>query len=268
MAKRRMFSLDIIDTDNFIDMPQTTRLLYYELCMRADDDGFVSNPKKIQKMVGCSDDDFKVLITKQFIIPFNSGVVVIKHWRIHNYIQNDRYKTTLYTNEKSQLSTEKNGSYFLENNECIQNGSKMDTQVRLGKVSLDQDRLDQDLIDPDEEKDQDSIFNFVEKNFGRTLSPIEYEKIASWEDNELTRFAIKESVLSGARGIRYVETVLASWKAKGFKTPEDVEHYKQNYKNKKEEPIPNWMNKDSADAKMTPEEEDEWNKMMEGLTNE
>ena len=94
MAKKRMFSLDIIDTDLFQEMPQTSRLLYYELCMRADDDGFVGSPKKIQRMVGCSEDDFKVLISKQFIIPFETGIVVIKHWKIHNYIQKDRYKET------------------------------------------------------------------------------------------------------------------------------------------------------------------------------
>ena len=113
MAKRRMFSLDIIDTDIFMEMPQSSRLLYYELCMRADDDGFVSSPKKIMKMVGCSEDDFKVLITKQFVIPFKSGIIVIKHWKIHNYIRLDRYKETIYQNERNQLIQENNGIYNL-----------------------------------------------------------------------------------------------------------------------------------------------------------
>lgn len=113
MAKRRMFSLDIIDTDIFMEMPQSSRLLYYELCMRADDDGFVSSPRKIMKMVGCSEDDFKVLITKQFVIPFNTGIIVIKHWKIHNYIRLDRYKETIYQNEKSKLFQEENGIYNL-----------------------------------------------------------------------------------------------------------------------------------------------------------
>lgn len=136
MARRRMFSLDIIDTDLFIEMPQSSRLLYYELCMRADDDGFVGSPKKIQKMVGCSDDDFKVLITKKFIIPFNTGIVVIRHWKIHNYIQKDRYKETIYLDEKRQLEQEENGMYT----ECIQDGYKTDTQVRLGKNSIDKNK--------------------------------------------------------------------------------------------------------------------------------
>lgn len=127
MARRRMFNLDIIDTDLFLEMPQSSRLLYYDLCMRADDDGFVSTPKKIQKIVGCSDDDFKVLISKKFIIPFDTGVVVIKHWKIHNYVQKDRYKETLYTEEKSHLTEEKMALTSL----WIQIVYKMDTQVRI-----------------------------------------------------------------------------------------------------------------------------------------
>ena len=133
MARRRMFNLDIIDTDSFIEMPQSSRLLYYELCMRADDDGFVSSPKKIQRAVGCSDDDFKVLITKRFIIPFETGIVVIRHWKIHNYIQKDRYKETLYSDEKSLLTQEENGTYKLMDTSCIQNGD-------TGKVSIELDK--------------------------------------------------------------------------------------------------------------------------------
>lgn len=134
MAQRRMFSLKIVDTDAFMDMPQSSQLLYFHLSMRADDDGFVSNPKKIMRMIGSQEDDLKVLFTKKFLIPFESGVCVIKHWKIHNYIQSDRYFPTTYTDEKNQLETKENGSYKLIKDECIQNVSKMDTQVRLGKV--------------------------------------------------------------------------------------------------------------------------------------
>lgn len=132
MAKRRMFSLDIIDTDLFLEMPQSSRLLYYELCMRADDDGFVSSPKKIQKMVGCNEDDFKVLISKKFLIPFDTGVVVIRHWKIHNYIQKDRYKETIYLDEKKQLNQEKNGSYT----KCIQDGYTGKVRLEEGKEDI------------------------------------------------------------------------------------------------------------------------------------
>lgn len=149
MAERRMFAKTIIDSDAFIDMPISARLLYYDLAMRADDDGFVNSPKKIMKFVGASVDDMNVLIARQFIIPFESGVVVIKHWRIHNYIQKDRYKPTSYQEEMENL-TLKNGAYYTENlpdvsnldTECIQDVYEMDTQVRLGKDRLGKDRIE------------------------------------------------------------------------------------------------------------------------------
>ena len=140
MAQRRMFSLKVIDTDEFLDMPTSSRLLYYDLSMRADDDGFVSAPKKVLRMTGASIDDLKILTSKGFLIPFESGVCVIKHWRIHNYIQKDRYTQTMYKEEFSKLKTAENGDYELLDTKCIQVGHEMDTQVRLGK-----DRLEEEL---------------------------------------------------------------------------------------------------------------------------
>lgn len=117
MAERRMFAKTIIDSDAFLDMSLSTQALYFHLSMRADDDGFVNNPKKIQRMIGCGDDELKMLIAKKFIIPFESGICVIKHWRMHNYIRNDRYKETVYTEEKSRLFIEENKAYTLEDRE-------------------------------------------------------------------------------------------------------------------------------------------------------
>lgn len=128
-----MFNLKIVDTDEFLDMPPTTQNLYFHLCMRADDDGFVSNPKKIIKIANAASDDIKVLIGKRFVIPFNSGICVIKHWKIHNLIQKDRYIETEYKQEK-ELLIEKDKKYELNG---IQNVSILDTQVRLGKIRLD-----------------------------------------------------------------------------------------------------------------------------------
>lgn len=128
MAERRMFAKQIIDSDAFIDMPLSTQALYFHLSMRADDDGFINNPKKIMRMIGASEDDYKVLCLKRFIIPFDSGIVVIKHWKIHNYIQKDRYKPTVYTEEKATLTAKDNGVYT----ECIQDGYT--GKVRLGEV--------------------------------------------------------------------------------------------------------------------------------------
>lgn len=132
MAERRMFAKTIIDGDSFLDMPMSTQALYFHLSMRADDDGFINNPKKIQRMIGATEDDLKLLIAKNFIIVFESGVIVIKHWKIHNYIQKDRYKPTVYQEEKELLSLKENGVYTLG----IPNGYNMDTQVRLGKDRL------------------------------------------------------------------------------------------------------------------------------------
>lgn len=138
MAERRMFAKTIIDSDAFLEMPLSTQALYFHLGMRADDDGFVNSPKKIQRLINCSDDDLKLLIAKNFIIPFESGVVVIKHWRIHNYIRNDRYKETPYLEEKAQLLLKENNAYTLMDT----NGIPSDIPtVDVGKDSIGKARL-------------------------------------------------------------------------------------------------------------------------------
>lgn len=144
MAERRMFSKTIIDSDMFLDMPTSSRLLYFDLSMRADDDGFVNSPKKIIRMTGASQDDLKLLIAKHFIIPFESGVVVIKHWKIHNYIRNDRYKPTMCQEEKAMLDETESKEYVLDSG--IPVVSEMETQVRLGKDRLGQDSIGKDSI--------------------------------------------------------------------------------------------------------------------------
>lgn len=146
MAQRRMFSLDVVDTDTFLDLPASSQNLYFHLGMRADDDGFVSSPKKITSMVNCSGDDLRLLVTKGLVIPFESGVCVIRDWRINNYIQKDRYRESRYLEEKSYLSLNESGAYLKLDTPCIQNVSSSDTQVRLGKVSIgkvrDRDKAD------------------------------------------------------------------------------------------------------------------------------
>lgn len=141
MAERRMFTKRITESDAFLDMPSSTQMLYFHFSMNADDDGFVNNPKKIQKMCGASDDDFKLLIAKSFIILFDSGIIVIKHWKMHNYIQADRYRPTDYVEEKSMLGIKSNKAYTLDvskmDTECIQNGYI--GKDSIGKVSKDKD---------------------------------------------------------------------------------------------------------------------------------
>lgn len=139
MAERRMFAKSIIDSDSFLDMPLSTQALYFHLAMRADDDGFVNNPKRIQRMICSSDDEMKVLIAKQYILPFESGVVVIKHWRIHNYIQKDRYHPSSCP-EKTLIKSEKGKPYELMDTECIQDGT-------IGKVRLGKSRLGKSSVE-------------------------------------------------------------------------------------------------------------------------
>ena len=135
MAERRMFAKTIVLSDAFLDMPLSARCLYFTLGMLADDDGFVNSPKSIMRQAGASTDDLNLLMAKRFILAFESGIIVIKHWRIHNYIQKDRYKESKYIEEKATLTLDQNGAYT----ECIQDVSTLDTQVRLGK---DRDRLE------------------------------------------------------------------------------------------------------------------------------
>ena len=131
MANRRMFSLDVVDTDKFLDMPATSQNLYFHLGMRADDDGFVSNPKKITKLVNCGNDDLNVLISRGFVLVMEDGIVVIRHWRQNNYIQADRYKKTIYQQQMAAL-TVNNGVYDMDT-ECIQTVSNLEAQVSIGK---------------------------------------------------------------------------------------------------------------------------------------
>lgn len=136
-----MFTKKITESDAFLEMPSSTQMLYFHFCMNADDDGFVNNPKKIQRMCGASDDDFRLLIAKSFVLTFDSGIIVIKHWKMHNYIQSDRYIPTDYVDEKSMLGMKKNKAYTLDETQmytkCIQ-----DVYIgkdSIGKVSIDKD---------------------------------------------------------------------------------------------------------------------------------
>ena len=140
MAQRRMFSKKITETDLFLDMPMSSQCLYFHLNMSADDDGFIGNAKTIRRMIGASEDDLKLLLAKEFLFPFDSGVVVVKDWKIHNYIRSDRYNETVYQEEKKQLKQLENGRYEIGIPNVIPEVHQMDTQVRLGKDRLGKDK--------------------------------------------------------------------------------------------------------------------------------
>lgn len=158
MAEKRMFAMTIVDSDEFLDMPLSSQALYFHLSMRADDDGFINNPKKIQRLIGARDDDAAVLVAKKFIIPFDTGVVVIKHWRINNYLRSDRYHETVYKEEKKQLSIKENGAYTLSNDTGTPTGIPMVNQrytenrvdkSREEKIREDESSIDRQAASPD-----------------------------------------------------------------------------------------------------------------------
>ena len=138
MAERRMFAKSVIDSDLFLDMPLSAQCLYFHLAMRADDDGFVNCTKKVVRLLGASDDDLKLLAAKQFVLTFQSGVIVIRHWRVHNYLRADRYKPTECQHERAMLDVENGGAYCLASQPDtagIPGGNQRLTQVRRGKSS-------------------------------------------------------------------------------------------------------------------------------------
>lgn len=137
MAEKRMFSKKITDSDAFLEMPLSSQCLYFHLNMNADDDGFVNNPKRTMRVIGASEDDLKILITKAFVLVFESGVIVIKHWRMNNTLRADRYKPTDYQEEYMQLGLKDNKSYTRK-----PNGNQLEPQYRLDKNRLDKNSID------------------------------------------------------------------------------------------------------------------------------
>ena len=147
-AERRMFAKTIIDSDAFLDMPMSARLLYYDLGMRADDDGFVNSPKKIMRMIGATDDDLRILVARQFVLLFDNGVLVIKHWRIHNYIRKDTYNETPYKEQKAMLELDENNAYRAKKDALPAFVDEPSTG-RLRDVDTGKDRIGKDRIGKD-----------------------------------------------------------------------------------------------------------------------
>ena len=142
MAEKRMFSKTIVDSDAFLDMPLSAQALYFHLSMRADDDGFLNNAKKIMRTINANQNDYDLLIAKAFIIQFDDGICVIKHWRINNYLRSDRYKPTIYQEQKNMLEIKDNGRYSLINQDGIPDGYQCETQNSIDKNSIDKNSID------------------------------------------------------------------------------------------------------------------------------
>ena len=233
MAERRMFAKSIIDSDAFLDMPLSTQALYFHLSMRADDEGFVGSPKRITAMIGAKEDDLKILLAKRFLLGFESGVVVIKHWRIHNYLQKDRTKLSNYIEEKSQLFLDKNKSYTDKNidgipvlyqldTNCIQNDNILDTQNRLDKNRLD--KISINKKEKEKEKGETSSHPPIEKKRQKeqyiefvqasSLSTKVQEEILEWLEYKkwkYTEMGIKSLVTTVAKNVdKYGESAVCA----------------------------------------------------------
>ena len=182
MAERRMMSKKIIDTDNFLDMPQSTQCLYFHLLLRADDDGFIQSPKSIMRITGCKDDDLRLLNAKGFVIGFETGVIVIRHWRIHNYVQSDRYskselpeakqvelKNKVYEVVQAPINTD--NTYM--DTKCIQNVYKMDTQIRIDKIREEENRIETlcNVSHDDVDKSHFEIIEYLNLKTGSKFKP-------------------------------------------------------------------------------------------------
>ena len=218
-----MFAKSIIDSDAFLDMPLSTQALYFHLSMRADDDGFIGSPKRITAMIGAKEDDLKLLIAKRFLLIFESGVVVVKHWRIHNRLQNDRHKTTTYLEEKEQIILTENKAYTEKNLYCTKNGHNLDrictpighnldTQYRLGKDSIGKDSINKKekvkekgeasshpLLEKKRQKEQ--YIEFVQAS---SLSTKIQEQILEWLEYKKWKYAevgIKSLVTTVAKNV-------------------------------------------------------------------
>ena len=180
MAERRMFCKKITESDAFLDMPLSSQALYFHLNMAADDDGFVNNPKKIVRSIGASEDDYKLLIAKRFIITFESGVIVIKHWKMHNYLRIDRYKPTDYAEEKSMLGLKQNKSYTLDKDKMVY---QMDTKC-IPSVSVGKDRLGKDRLG----KDKDILSDKQKEQFANNMTPITIDVVTYLNEKANTNF--------------------------------------------------------------------------------
>ena len=228
MAEKRMFSLSVIDSDDFTSMPTAAQLLYFHLAMRADDDGFVNKPRQIMSFVGAKDDDMKVLISKQYVIPFDNGIIVIRHWRLHNCIRKDTYHPSKYVAEREQLTVSADGSYTVSETPYQLRDEPVTDSLRtrtVDKNRIDKNRLDKIRI---EEEDSlpapDPLVAFAADNLIGMNADLANE-LTSYRDNlqdDVIRWAINEALANGSRAFSYVRKVLNRCVESGYQTLAEV----------------------------------------------
>jgi hypothetical protein len=215
-----MFTMKIVDSDAFLDMPMSSQALYFHLNMRADDDGFVNNPKRIMRMMGASEDDLKLLIAKRFILCFENGVIVIKHWRMHNLLRKDRYNPTQYAEEKAMLTVKSDGSYTenpIDNQLATTwqpNGNQVATQDSIGKVSIGKVSIEEDSLEQPkkETRHKYGAYNNV------LLSDADLEKLKTeFADYEERIERLSEYIASTGKSYKNHLATIRSWAKKDKK---------------------------------------------------
>ena len=230
MAQKRMFNNSVVGSDSFLEMPDSSQNLYFHLSMRADDDGFVDNWKSIMRMTGKKEDDLKILISKSFILPFESGILVIKHWKLNNYIQKDRYKETIHTSEKALLTTDENNVYRLDTN-CIHSIEKNSIE----KNSIEKNSIEKNSIEENScNKQNAEIIKCYEENIG-LITPATAEILFGYDDIDYQMIieAIKIASINNKRNCRYIQGILNSWINKGYKVVADIQKEQEEKENVK-----------------------------------
>ena len=209
MAQKRMFSNSVVESDEFLEMPDSSQNLYFHLSMQADDDGFIDKWKSIMRMTGKKEDDLKILIAKAFVIPFDTGVIVIRHWRLNNYLQKDRYKETIYKDEKSKLIIDESNVYNLYT-DCIHSIDKN----RLDKISIEKNSKEK------EQEDFQKVLNFYEENIN-LLTPYTSELLKDFTEElgkDLVVYAMQIAVENNKKTISYIKAILNNWAKANIKT--------------------------------------------------
>lgn len=234
MAARRMFTDKIVESDAFLEMPLSSQALYFHYCMNADDDGFVNNPTRIQRMIGAAIDDDKVLVAKSFILPFESGIKVIKHWRMHNLLRKDRYTETEYLEEKSHLFIKENGVYTFDKNQgkpalatkWQPNGDQRLPQESIGKDSIGKYNKEKSV----EKKDDDTTtttledflteFNIAKDNYSERINEMDYDALSkAYRESKW----LQANITSLSRICRDYEKIIGNF-YRDYKDPNKMEN--------------------------------------------
>lgn len=250
MANKRMFSIDVTETDSFLEMPLTAQALYFHLGMRGDDDGFVSNPRSIMRVAGCSEGDLAILAEAGYIISFRSGVIVISDWKVNNNLRNDRYKPTTFQSERSMLSETANKRYILHGaptgNQMDTNGIPSDNQMtpQHNVTQRNQTQRSSSVNDTAAAADPrtDSGLAEIVQHFQEVIGIFPrsaLDKLQRYCDSipaEVICKAFDEAAESGHRSWKYANGILKSWQADGVRTLGDVEARREARKKPEQQP--------------------------------